>query len=48
MNPLYATDNGATLDQTCYNNGHTLAPEHYSMEYNNGNGQNCALSFQFQ
>ena len=48
VNPLYATDNGATLDQTCYNNGHTLAPEHYSMKYNNGNGQNCALSFQFQ
>jgi hypothetical protein len=48
VNPYYATDNGVTLAQTCYNNGHTLVAEHYSMEVNQGAGPNCALSFKFQ
>jgi hypothetical protein len=47
-NPFYADLNGAALSDTCYNNGDTLAPEHYSMEFNNGTGLNCALAFRFQ
>jgi prepilin-type N-terminal cleavage/methylation domain-containing protein len=46
--PSYATDNGATINQTCYNNGHTLAPEQYSVNINGGAGLNCEISFQLQ
>lgn len=48
ITPYYATDNGAEYSDTCYNNGHTLQPEHYSTEFNNGQGRNCAVSFQIQ
>lgn len=48
VSPIYADENGVTLSDTCYNNGDTLAPEHYSTEFNQGTGVNCALSFQFQ
>ena len=47
-NPYYDVDNGAALFDTCYNNGHTLQPEHYSVELNSGAGVNCVLSFRFQ
>jgi prepilin-type N-terminal cleavage/methylation domain-containing protein len=34
---------------TCYDNGgNASSPMQYSLSYNNGNGVNCALSFQFQ
>ena len=49
VTPNYShTTGGVAFNDTCYNNGDTLAPEHYSMEYNNGAGPNCALSFKFQ
>jgi hypothetical protein len=48
VNPYYSTDNGVAVTDTCYNNGHTLAPEHYSIEVNQSAGPNCSLSFKFQ
>lgn len=33
---------------TCYDNGNVTGPQKYSVTTNNGNGVNCALSFQFQ
>jgi prepilin-type N-terminal cleavage/methylation domain-containing protein len=49
-NPWWDTQNGATNNQTCYNNTtqNVSSPEHYSMEYNSGAGVNCWLSFMFQ
>jgi prepilin-type N-terminal cleavage/methylation domain-containing protein len=32
---------------TCYDNNGTAGIQHYSTQFNNGTGQNCALSFQF-
>jgi prepilin-type N-terminal cleavage/methylation domain-containing protein len=49
VTPYYShTTGGVAFKDTCYNNGDTLASEHYSMEYNGGRGQNCMLSFKFQ
>jgi prepilin-type N-terminal cleavage/methylation domain-containing protein len=48
VSPFYASEWGVAPQDTCYSNGDTLNPEQYSMEYNNGQSMNCALSFQFQ
>jgi prepilin-type N-terminal cleavage/methylation domain-containing protein len=49
VTPYYShTTGGVAFKDTCYNNGDTLAPEHYSIEQNQGAGPNCALSFKFQ
>ena len=48
--PNYGPTTNATAGSaiTCYDNNSTVSPQHYSTEFNNGNGLNCALSFQFQ
>ena len=49
--PVVAGDGVQTppSDNTCYdNNNQPGGLEQYSIGYNNGTGQNCALSFKFQ
>jgi prepilin-type N-terminal cleavage/methylation domain-containing protein len=47
--PPFAETNPLTGSATtCFDNGGSGGFPHYSMQFNNGSGQNCALSFQFQ